>query len=308
MRRARVLLAVAGALALGGCGLGPGEEREGAVDLVVTRDFGRETVARDRVDPVREDLTVMRLLRSRRHVETRYGGRFVQSIDGLEGRGATGSNDWFFWVNGVESSESASDFELFPGDVVQWDYRDWRATMSIPATVGAYPEPMVHGQEGKRYPVRVECSAPRSDACETAKRRLEDDGVAFGSSSLGSQGTEKIIRIVVGPWRDLRRVTAIERLDEAPEESGVFARFRDDGRRLELLGPRGNAVRAAGAGTGLVAALAPDRDEIIWVVTGTEDAGVEAAAGALRRDALRDAFAVAAGPGAAERLPLEPAQ
>ena len=37
---------------------------------------------------MREDQTVMRLLRSEFDVDTRFGGRFVQSIDGLKGAGA----------------------------------------------------------------------------------------------------------------------------------------------------------------------------------------------------------------------------
>ena len=32
---------------------------------------------------------------------TRYGGRFLQSIDGIYGS-LTGQRDWFFFVNGIE--------------------------------------------------------------------------------------------------------------------------------------------------------------------------------------------------------------
>ena len=75
-------------------------------------------------------------------------------------------------MNGQEASVGAADRELRPGDVVQWDYRDWTATMSIPAIVGAYPEPFLHGFEGKRLPVRVECPDPdergRATTCATA--------------------------------------------------------------------------------------------------------------------------------------------
>jgi hypothetical protein len=39
-------------------------------------------------------------------------------------------------------------------------------------------------------------------------------------------------------------------------------------------------------------------------VTGTDERGVAAAAGALREHTLRNAYAVSAGPGGAERLPL----
>src|SRR3712207_1269915 len=90
-------------LALCGCGLGAGDQREGdAAQLRVTRDFGRAQLGTARLARVSEGSTVMRFLRSEFKVETRFGGRFVQSIDGLEGQGEGGRRDWFYWVNGIE--------------------------------------------------------------------------------------------------------------------------------------------------------------------------------------------------------------
>ena len=87
-----------------GCGLGEGEERGGdGVELRVTRDFGHDQLGAARVESVREGETVMRMLRSEFDIETRYGGRFVQAIDGLEGQGAGGERDWFYFVNGIEA-------------------------------------------------------------------------------------------------------------------------------------------------------------------------------------------------------------
>ena len=45
-------------------------------------------------------------------ITTRYGGGFVQSIDGLEGALDAGrSLDWFFFVNGIESSTGAAEVD-----------------------------------------------------------------------------------------------------------------------------------------------------------------------------------------------------
>src|SRR5215204_1175910 len=99
MTRLGLLLALSACL-LAGCGFGAGKELEGdGVELRVTRDFGRTALGSMSERSVREDQTVMRLLRSRFDVDTRFGGRFVQSIDGLAGRGVTGREDWFFYVN-----------------------------------------------------------------------------------------------------------------------------------------------------------------------------------------------------------------
>ena len=64
---------------------------------------------------------------------TRYGGRYLQSIDGISGS-LTDQRDWFFFVNGIEGDRSATEVTLHPGDVLWWDYRRWSgAAMSVPA-------------------------------------------------------------------------------------------------------------------------------------------------------------------------------
>ena len=288
-----------------GCGLGEGEEREGGVELRITRDFGRERLASARREGVREGDTVMRFLRSERRVETRFGGGFVQSIDGLAGTGGDGRADWFYFVNGIEASVGAAEFELSPGDVVQWDYRRWEAAMRVPAVVGAYPEPFLHGSKGKRFPVRVECEDTAGRACSEVKRRLREREVAATGATLGTSGTRNVIRVVVARWAAARSVRGARRLEGRPAQSGVFARFRGDGRTLELLDERGRVERRVGQRAGLVAATAPDEEEIVWLVTGTDTAGVEAAARLLDERQLRDAFAVAATPQGTEPVPLE---
>ncbi len=169
------LLALAGAAA--GCGVGPGEEREGGAELRVSRDFGKRLLKAERVEKVRDDQTVMRLLRANNEVKTRYGGRFVQAIAGIEGGGASGSSDWFFYVNGLEADVGAAEYELSPGDVIQWDYRNWRHTMDIRAIVGAFPEPFVSGLHGKRFPVRLECESAGGAACTTVDKVLRAEDV-----------------------------------------------------------------------------------------------------------------------------------
>ena len=83
----------------------------------------------------------------------------------------------------------------------------------------------------------------------------------------------------------------------------MFARFASDGAELELLGDEGRVVRQAEPGTGLVAAVAPSDEEIVWVVTGTGRRAAWSGQPAARRASLAGAFAVAFGRG--RRLPLE---
>lgn len=292
---------VACALALAGCGLGPGPERKGGAEVRVTRDFGHRPLGTVRVKKVREDETAMRLLRSKFDVQTRYGGRFVQSIEGISGQGATGQRDWFYFVNGIEASVGAAEYTLSPGDVVQWDYRRWDAAMRVPAIVGAFPEPLLHGLKGKRIPVRVECSDESSRPCHTVKDRLDRAGVPATGASLGTSGTSHVLRVVVAPWARAKIVNAVSGLEKGPQQSGVFARVAHG--KLELLKPDGSVARTAPPGTGLVAAFAPSEDQIVWLLTGLDQGGVQRAADALDGRTLDDAYAVAATPTGTVKLP-----
>ena len=311
MRRARAvaaaLLVAVLAPATVGCGFGEGSERAGGgATLRVTRDFGHEELGSTRLDNVHEGDTVMRMLRSKFDVATRYGGRFVQSIDGLEGGGAGGQVDWFFFVNGLEADRGAADWNVSPGDRIQWDRRDWGAAMRVPAIVGAYPAPFTNDSGGKRRPVRVECEDAEAPACKEARAQLQRVGVPTSGSSLGAPGVEEVTRLVVAGWPRARGIGHASRLEDGPESSGVFARFTKDGRTLELLDEDGDPARSVrrGDGVGLVMALQPRADQLVWLVTALDEEGLEAGVRALDEGELRDAFAVAATPDGVEKLPL----
>jgi hypothetical protein len=304
VRRVAVLLLAA--LLLAGCGIGPGKERSGGVVVRVTRDFGESELGSASIKKIRDGQTVMRLTESKFDVKTRFGGRFIQQIDGLKGTGATGTRDWFFFVNGVESEVGAADYDLSPGDRVQWDYRRWDTAMRVPAIVGAFPEPFRHGLEGKRRPVRVECDDVSSQPCKDAKAALEKVGAPASGSAIGAPGTEKVTRLVVSLWPKARIVRGGSTLEDGPQSSGVFARFAAGDTALQLLDANGDVARTvhAGDGTALVAAMRPRADELVWLVTSLDRAGLEAGVRALREDKLRDAFAVAVTGRTVEKLPL----
>jgi Domain of unknown function (DUF4430) len=98
-------------------------------------------------------------LRSEAEVDTTFGGRFVQSIEDVSGDlGA--KQDWFYFVNGVEADRGAAEYRLRPGDVLWWDYRSWAGdAISEPVVVGAFPEPFLHGYDGRVRPVAVRFAA-----------------------------------------------------------------------------------------------------------------------------------------------------
>lgn len=299
-RTAAAIALLAAAIVAAGCGLGPGEG-VGDVELAVTRDYGATTLLERELGEVTESDTVMRVLEAGADVSTRYGGGFVQAIDGIEAQERFGrSRDWFFYVNGVESTVGAADYQLRGGEAIWWDYRDWGAAMRVPAVVGSWPQPFLGGYGGRRRPVSVECLGGGS-ACAEVRGRLEREGVAVARGS-----PEDAIRVLVGPWERVRSDPAAAQVEDGPRVSGVFADFEagPGGERLLGLGEGGEPERAFGSDAGLVAAVRRLDSPPVWVVSGTSAAGVEAAAGLLDRYDLRHHYAVAVEGGGEEPLPL----
>jgi hypothetical protein len=175
--RRRVVLLLA--LVLAGCG--GGGRAHGTATLWVTHDRGAHVVLSAAVPAGLDGIqTVERKLK----VTTRYGGRYVQSIAGVEGSlGA--QRDWFFFVNGKEGGRSAAEVTIHDGDVLWWDYRHWTpATEHVPVVVGAWPHPLVD-----RPPVSV-VSSDRALAARLAK---QVHGVVNSKSTL----TKSFV--IVGP-------------------------------------------------------------------------------------------------------------
>lgn len=297
---AAIALLLAAALAAAGCGFGPGEE-VGEVELTVTRDYGAVAMLDRELGEVTESDTVMRVLEANAEVSTRFGGGFVQAIDGIEAQQRFGrSRDWFFYVNGVESTVGAADYALRGGEAIWWDYRDWGAAMRVPAVVGSWPQPFLDGYAGQRKPVAVGCLGG-GEACATVRERLEAEGVAVAQGA-----PEGAIRVLVGPWGRVRSDPAAAQIEDGPRTSGVFADFEPSpgGERLLGLDETGEPGRTFGPDAGLLAAVRRFDSPPVWVVSGTSAAGVEAAAGLLDRDSLRHHYAVAVEGGEEEPLPL----
>jgi len=218
----RALAALAVLVLLAGCRSG-GEE--GTATLWVTRDRGRTLLLETKVDAGQ---TLMRALAAEVDLDTRYGGRYVQSIDGVEGS-LDAQRDWFWFVNGYEGDRSASSYRLRDGDVAWLDYRAWEREGEARVVVGAFPEPFVHGYEGKTRPAVVRFEGSRDRANRLARRigadsveplgtpvpdganvlELRDGRAAAASAELLGQTAGAPVRFVLGGDAEMtRRYTA----------------------------------------------------------------------------------------------------
>jgi hypothetical protein len=210
-RRAAATLAVLALVSTGCYSKSRAAPAPGAptASLSVTQDFGTRPLLDARVAPGQ---TVMTALRGVAKIDTRYGGRFVQSIDGISGS-LTRARDWTYFVNGLEARVGASDVTLHAGDRVWWDFHPWADLPTVPAVVGSFPEPFVHGTGRPAAQVQVR----GSEALAAALRR---DGARTGSAAAPW-------RVLVGSDAVLRRDAAYRRATRAPLEQGVTVSIRD---------------------------------------------------------------------------------
>jgi hypothetical protein len=123
-------------------------------------------------------LTAMQALQRKAKVGTRYGGRYVRSIDGVaEDLGKKRS--WFWFANGYEADRAATDYRLRKGELEWWDLRSWKHEQRVPVVVGAFPEPFLHGYDGKRR--RAIIVGPDPHAVRPLARRLHARVVVAGA-------------------------------------------------------------------------------------------------------------------------------
>jgi hypothetical protein len=206
----RLALLLAAACLFAGCG----EEAagEGSAELWITRDRGSEVVLSTTVPA---GISALEALRRKTDAETRYGGRFVQAIDGIEGDIA-GRHDWFYFVNGYEADISAADYVLHDGDVLWWDHRSWEGEMRQPAVVGAFPEPFLHGWDGKKRPAVV-----RGPPGEVSEGIAELVGADVNEELVGAN------ELVLVPGSGFRA-----RLEGSPGDPVMFELGLRDAKRL----------------------------------------------------------------------------
>jgi len=153
------------AVALVAAGCGSTQAGSGRATVWVTRDRGAHVL---HVGKVPAGLSAMQAVTRVGKVETKFGGRYLRSVDGVSEHG---QRAWFYYVNGYLADRASTDYRLHKGDVVWWDFRSWRDPAQDPVVVGAFPEPFLHGYAGKRRLTAVVYAGPsrRSGALALGK-------------------------------------------------------------------------------------------------------------------------------------------
>jgi hypothetical protein len=296
--RRRLLI---GALALLAAGCGGSSDT--SVTVTVSRDFGAASVAPTRRGTTKADQTVLDLLEQKYTIRT--GGGNPQEIEGVSSGEQDGRKvGWFYYVNGIEATQAAAQRKLNDGDRVWWDQHDAGSAGRVRAVVGAFPEPFLSGSEGKKLPVKLVCLGDVGRSCTEVQTRLANAGITAVARSSLEQSVGEVLRVLVGAWPDMRADIAARALEQGPAKSGVYAKPDPKGGKLLLLDDTGQVQQTLGPGSGLIAATVDEDFPPTWIITGTDEVGVAAAAAALTQDQLADRFALAINQGQGVPVPV----
>lgn len=273
---ARLLAALLIAALAAGCGQDASAVPAGpaAVRVTITRDYGAALLRARRAAPGQ---SAMDALRRVSQVGTSYGGRFVESIDGLSGD-RSGGEDWLYFINGIAPNVGATDVTLHPGDTEWWDRRYWSDLVQTPVAIGQWPEPFVSGYGGHRHAVSVQ-GLGCSSALAASLRR---DGAHVVSGSA--------------PYRVVVQTFA--------QTGNTLADWKGKGLTVSLNGGRvmvyhgRHGISADPAAHALIAGYQPPGpagDAVVVVVAGDTQAAACAAAAnlAAHPGLVRDTYAVA---------------
>ena len=260
--------------------IGNGEAR-----IIVTRNFGRDLMI-DELIKLGNETSAMEVLKQVAEIETSYGDGFVDAVNGVSSRdGGSDSarSDWFIYLNGIQTDVGALDYTLYPGDVEHWDFRDWRFHHFVPAIIGAFPEPFLHGYEGDVRPVLV----VYQDNLEEEAGILADHLLRLGVvdvaitefAHLNDGDKESANIILLGDMN----FEPLAELNDVWKRLGFYACFAEG--KLQVFDCQGELAAEHSAGSGLIQATQnpwnPDGigacENVVWMVSGVDAQGVKTA-------------------------------
>lgn len=289
----------------GATGCGQIDEKGAGVRVLVTSDLGARTLLDERRVEASDDEPALDVLRRAATVDVDAKG----TVTAIDGRRAAGDRRWTLWLNGSPQRsgalaatgedvnlqklpvlDTATTTKVSEGDTLWLDLSS--SPLVARGVVGTWPEPFLHGQEGKRWPVRVECGQQRGRACRMVRDALVRYGIPAVTNLVRTSYNPESARIAVGTWAQLREDPSIGLAERGARTTGIPVVPARDGRSIGLTDAEGRDVRTLGAGAGAIFATRWRDEPPSWAVTGTDEAGVLRAAGALDETVLRKRIAI----------------
>lgn len=250
------------------------------VTLLVTKDFGKETLFDKKVE-IKDDYTVIDILEKNLEITTKWDGGFVSEINKIKSdNGGIGGQrkDWFYFVNGVCADVGAMGYELSKHDIVWWDYHPWESMSANTAVIGCYPEPFIHGYAGKIEPTIIMTSSDKLSLANSLKKSLESKGVIdIKIKELSEKLLENRLgpTILIGQWDELKNMKYLTELNSAYKKTGINLYFTDNG--VELLKYDGTVAKKVKNKVGIIASIGEGLGDHkpLWLIIGTDDEGLK---------------------------------
>ena len=283
------------------------------VSVVATQNFGQKLMFAEVLE-VPEGTSAMAALQKVAETETAYGGGFVNAINGVRS-GFTGGQkaktDWFVYINGIQSNTGALDYKLHDGDIQHWDFHNWSFHQFIPAIVGDFPEPFLRGYGGIVHPTIIVFQDGWQEDAQRVAYKLNHLGLENvpirGINELQENEKESYNLMLLGT----PDFPPIAELNQVWMRLGFYAHFQDG--MLEVFDSGGEPAAEYGAGAGVIQATQslwnPKGigvcENTVWIVSGSDTAGVKAAVNTLvyHDNDFRYAYAVVIAAGEVIRVP-----
>jgi|YNPNPStandDraft_1061719.scaffolds.fasta_scaffold01720_8 hypothetical protein len=268
--------------------------------VVITIDYGEELVLTQQIQS-NDSLSAFDALC--RVATVGSNGGFVNSINNVTSTYSIfneESKDWFYYINGVLSPVGSQAYMVHDGDVIHWDYHTWVDYKSSTVIIGDYPEPFLHGFNGKRPGSFIVYTSDFIDEAEEVRETLLSlysvNSSLIPVNSLNNEVKTRGNLILIGTLDDHPLIKSIM---DSSSMLGLFIRYKDNG--IEILDELYRSTGYFDHG-GCIIALqnhwnpkgSVHGENIIWIITGVTSSDVEKACDLLcyKADVIRYANSV----------------
>lgn len=270
----------------------------GQVNVIVSRDFGSEELATKSIG-LSADLSVIEVMEENFHIETAYGGGFINAINGLKS-GFTGAKekkkiDWFYYVNGIMAQVGASEYYLKPKDLVIWDYHDWSNNIYGSSIIGAYPMNFINGHVGNILKTEILYAKDYKEESREVLEFLKGKGLQnIELKKLDEEGLDngEINSIVIGAWDEISKFSYIKDIYNNGKKSGLFFKFDKNIKGLNQKGQVSKEYEKGAVITSIVKEYG--LTGTMWLITGNDKNSIKRAVKLLYEapEKIKGAFSV----------------
>jgi len=216
---------------------------------------------------------------------------------------------WFYRVDGIEgTSVRPNKFLVKPGQSIWWDLRRYDMYDTLPVAVGEFPQPLFTGWRSSGRPLRIAYGSKFRDDAQYFRdkifQKIEPDVVSIDGSDNGggvggiggedtgdTNGPSGIVAVrlkranlVIARWEEVLTDPNLADINFANRDFGITAWIEGSGTEIWRQDPDVEFPRRVPDAVGLVWASTTDSQAdgpLVFMVTGTTDRGVHAAAQAL---------------------------